>query len=172
MWLGERRRWAHALVASWQQTQVTGKLHEAMREEGLPLAGDEMPAAVMMGRIREHLEVDAQALRAAEEAYARLSALKMEEQAAQEAISGLPPGEGRDRLGAAAEQLSAEANNIEGTLAALYATLLTRDASPTFGGLKDTMLELEAEVEVAQTLAGGEERSRQLGARAGAKRHT
>ena len=150
-WKGQQTQWARELIASWQRAQADGTVRQAMHEEGL--SADAISAAVVMERIREHLQVETRALQAAEDAYARLRVLVREEESAREALTGLSPGEGHDQLRAAAERLSEEARNIEGSLAALYATLLTRDSGPTFSGLKETMFELEAEVEVAQTLA-------------------
>jgi hypothetical protein len=78
--------------------------------------------------------------------------LRKEERSARTALTGLAAGDGQAQLSRAADRLNAEANEIQSSLAALYATLISRDATPALGGLKDTMLELEAEAEVAGAL--------------------
>ena len=160
VWKAQQIKWATDLVESWQRTQAEVNLRDALREEGMAVPNDDVPSAVMMGRIREHLEMDARALKAAEEAHCRLTELRAEEAAAREAVATLPEGDGKERLAQATATLASEAREIEGSLAALYATLLTRDAQPTHSGLKDTMLELEAEAEVSKTSSDEQERLR------------
>jgi hypothetical protein len=150
-WKTEQASWARELVESWSRAQADSKIRGAMREHGLTPSTVDTPSAVLMGRIREHLELDARALRAAEDAYTRLNGLRLEAAASLQALTALPEGDGRDRLEGAHDTLCAEAQEIEGSLAALYATLLTRESRPTFAGLKNTMLELEAEAEVDAT---------------------
>lgn len=149
MWKSNQTAWARRIMSSWNRTQADSELRQAQRQEGI--APDEVPASVLMARIREHLEFDARALRAAEEAHERLQTLHREERSAAEAIRELPDGDGRNQLTRARQALLDEASEIEGTLAALYATLLTRESQPTYSGLKNTLLELEAEVEVDQS---------------------
>jgi hypothetical protein len=148
-----KNKWAEDLLKAWARAKADASVRDALLEAGLaPPAQDAVPSAVLIGRIREHLEVDARALHAAEAAYERLKRLRTEGEAAADALDGLPNGPGKNKLAAAVQRLHAEVHEIEGSLAALYATLISRDATPSFGGLKDTMLELEAEAEVAKSL--------------------
>ena len=149
VWDEHKTKWAKTLVDAWDLNQAQRTLEDAVGAQG---AGSDVPAAVIMGRIREHLEVDRRALDAAEAAYGRMRRLADEEAAARSALEGLPAGDGQEKLSRAADRLRAEVEEIQGTLAALYATLISRDDSPTASGLKDTMLELEAEAEVADAL--------------------
>ena len=112
------------------------------------------------------------ALRASEEAYAHLNQLRTEEVASLQALQSLPDVPGRTQLENAHQALITEAEEIEGSLAALYATLLTREAQPTFNGLKNTMLELEAEAEVAETTAAHKRRVGQQSAQRDPSRGT
>lgn len=166
VWDEHRTNWARTLVDTWDRNQAQRTLEDVA---GTQTGRADVPAAVIMGRIREHLEVDRRALGAAEAAYGRMRRLADEEAAARTALEGLPAGGGHDQLTRAADRLRAEVEEIQGTLAALYATLISRAASPTASGLKDTLLELEAEAEVADALlrtrGGGEQEATDPGAR-------
>ena len=71
IWQQQRTKWAQDLLRSWERSQADLALQSAMGEPQRDAADVQVPT--LMARIREHLAVDARALRAAEEAFARSS---------------------------------------------------------------------------------------------------
>ena len=95
-----------------------------------------------------------------------LQVLRTEERTAREVLEGLPDGAGRQKLEEALARVTLEASEVEGSLAALYATLLSLQSQPSFNGLTDTLDELEAEAEVSRESAEALIRARQASMKA------